>query len=111
PSPPDVLHPVRMDTQDHWGILLLADLDDAEEHRVIADVEGGHREAVFVRDVQDHLAGCQHVAFLPLIGRSCDQFLTAPDVSPPMNRRWNNRNKMSTGMEPRMLIAIIWFHS
>jgi hypothetical protein len=39
------------------------------------------------------------------------QLLTAPDVSPPMNRRWKSKNKMSTGMEPRMLMAIIWFHS
>src|SRR5207344_1141561 len=51
----DVPHLVGVDTQDHRGILLLADVDDAEEHRIVADVEGGHREVVFVRDVQDHL--------------------------------------------------------
>ncbi len=37
--------------------------------------------------------------------------LTEPAVIPPMKNRWKKRKRMSTGMQPRMLIAIISFHS
>jgi hypothetical protein len=39
------------------------------------------------------------------------QLLTAPAVRPPMKKRWKKRKRTRTGIEPRMLIAIISFHS
>src|SRR5215211_34649 len=106
----DVPYLVGMDSDEQRCALLLADVDDAVEHRVVADVEGWDGETLLVRDVQDRLASRQHMATLSSssgLVAAC-QALTAPEVRPPMNRRWNRRNSTSTGMEPRMLMAIIW---
>jgi hypothetical protein len=35
---------------------------------------------------------------------------TEPALRPPTKWRWKMRNKMTTGRQPRTLIAIIWFH-
>ena len=35
---------------------------------------------------------------------------TEPALRPPTKCRWKIRNRMTTGRQPRTLMAIIWFH-
>ena len=106
----DVRHLVGVDGDDDRGGLLFADVHDPGEHRPVGDVEGRDGEAVGVRHVEDGLAGVEH-GFL-LVGVVVEsQLFTEPAVRPLMKKRWKKRKRTSTGIEPRMLIAMIWFHS
>ena len=37
--------------------------------------------------------------------------MTDPAVSPLMKYRWKKRKRISTGIDPSTLIAMIWFQS
>jgi hypothetical protein len=56
----DVAHLVGVDPDEQRRVLFLADVHDAVEHGVVANVEGWHGEILLIRDVQDRLAGRQH---------------------------------------------------
>ena len=59
---------VGVDRDDDRGVLLLADLEDAVEHRLVADVERRDREVVVVGDVEQVLAVEQHCEILLVCG-------------------------------------------
>ena len=56
----DVAQLVGMDGDDDRGVLLLADVHDTVQHRVVADVERGDREACLVGDPQQVDAVHEH---------------------------------------------------
>ena len=96
-------------------LLLLADLEDPVEHRPVADVEGRDREVVLVGDVEDGLAGRQHVVISPVWdglsgcgGQALDGAggEAADEVALEEEEQEEHRE-----CDPRMLIAIISFHS
>src|ERR1022692_4808705 len=46
----------------------------------------------------------------PLVPAALAHAFTAPELRPLTKCRWKIRNKMTTGRQPRTLMAIIWFH-